>query len=326
MAVDQSAHEPRHACFACQHRWPLGSSPLRCPSFGSTNVGVEADTAIQGETPQDMLLRVARESGSQDRIGFPKEADSQQSTAGSDPRDVNLGAAQTVDSTSKPTEARWWHHVAEIIGWGWVAFVGGAAIYDIATRESTDELSRSVEDTVVANFGLIAFGALFVILGNSAGSTRRAAWQLGGWWIVLWVLFGAYASYGDGSYRWTDPAITLGVLGISLAIACLGIPAIIWGRRGNVVAAGDGIKITRISVNLLGLLLIPLGILNALGGIVSGIWLAILGDWGSIGYELLGMMFSTFCSALSLCLLSCRPHWPSSLKKSPTSWCCSSRF
>ncbi len=32
---------------------------------------------------------------------------------------------------------------------------------------------------------------------------------------------------------------------------------------------------------------IPLGVLNLLGGIVSGIWLAILGEWGTIGIGLL---------------------------------------
>lgn len=40
--------------------------------------------------------------------------------------------------------------------------------------------------------------------------------------------------------------------------------------------------------NLMGAFSVVLLLLNALGGIVAGIWLAILGEWGSIGY---GLMF-----------------------------------
>jgi hypothetical protein len=43
---------------------------------------------------------------------------------------------------------------------------------------------------------------------------------------------------------------------------------------------------------LLSVLAIPLGMLNMLGGIISGIWLAILGEWGLIGYGLLVLVFS----------------------------------
>ncbi len=42
------------------------------------------------------------------------------------------------------------------------------------------------------------------------------------------------------------------------------------------------------------LLMFPLMILNMLGGIVSGIWLAILGDWWAIGYGVAGLFLSSF--------------------------------
>lgn len=45
---------------------------------------------------------------------------------------------------------------------------------------------------------------------------------------------------------------------------------------------------------------IPFAILNMLGGIVSGIWLAILGDWGSIGYGFLAMIVSSFVLGIAL--------------------------
>ena len=37
---------------------------------------------------------------------------------------------------------------------------------------------------------------------------------------------------------------------------------------------------------------VPLSIINMFGGIVSGVWLAILGEWGLIGYGILAMMVS----------------------------------
>lgn len=37
---------------------------------------------------------------------------------------------------------------------------------------------------------------------------------------------------------------------------------------------------------------IPLGIINMLGGIVSGIWLAFLGEWGLIGFGILMLIIS----------------------------------
>ena len=45
---------------------------------------------------------------------------------------------------------------------------------------------------------------------------------------------------------------------------------------------------------------IPLTILNMLGGVVSGVWLAILGEWGSIGYGVLAMIFSGFVLGIAL--------------------------
>ncbi len=42
----------------------------------------------------------------------------------------------------------------------------------------------------------------------------------------------------------------------------------------------------------LSVLAIPLGIINIFGGIISGIWLAILGKWGLIGYGILAMSVS----------------------------------
>ena len=43
---------------------------------------------------------------------------------------------------------------------------------------------------------------------------------------------------------------------------------------------------------LITVIAVPLGILNMFGGIVSGIWLAILGEWGIIGYGILALMVS----------------------------------
>jgi hypothetical protein len=46
-------------------------------------------------------------------------------------------------------------------------------------------------------------------------------------------------------------------------------------------------------VGLISALSIPLMLLNMLGGIVSGIWLAILGEWGAVGAGVLGLFVST---------------------------------
>ena len=37
-------------------------------------------------------------------------------------------------------------------------------------------------------------------------------------------------------------------------------------------------------IALLSLLMVPLTIANLLGGVVGGIWLAFLGEWGVIGW------------------------------------------
>lgn len=43
---------------------------------------------------------------------------------------------------------------------------------------------------------------------------------------------------------------------------------------------------------IVAVLSIPLGIINTFGGIVAGIWLAILGEWGIIGYGIAAMFVS----------------------------------
>lgn len=48
------------------------------------------------------------------------------------------------------------------------------------------------------------------------------------------------------------------------------------------------------------LLMVPLILLNVLGGIVSGIWLGILGEWWAIGYGLAGLFLSHFLLAFAL--------------------------
>lgn len=41
-------------------------------------------------------------------------------------------------------------------------------------------------------------------------------------------------------------------------------------------------------------------VLNSLGGIVSGIWLAVLGEWWAIGLGILNVLFSTFIISIAL--------------------------
>ena len=53
-------------------------------------------------------------------------------------------------------------------------------------------------------------------------------------------------------------------------------------------------------IGLFTLLAIPLTMLNLFGGVVSGVWLAVLGDWGSIGYGLLAMIASSFVLAIAM--------------------------
>ncbi len=54
-------------------------------------------------------------------------------------------------------------------------------------------------------------------------------------------------------------------------------------------------------VGFMKVLAIPLALLNILGGIVSGIWLAVLGEWGAIGWGILALAVSGI--ALSLVLM-----------------------
>ncbi len=51
---------------------------------------------------------------------------------------------------------------------------------------------------------------------------------------------------------------------------------------------------------LLSVLAVPLAIINMFGGIVSGIWLAILGEWSLIGYGLLALMVSGIAISLAI--------------------------
>lgn len=53
-------------------------------------------------------------------------------------------------------------------------------------------------------------------------------------------------------------------------------------------------------VGLITALSIPLMILNMLGGIVSGIWLAILGEWGAVGTGILIFFVSTLLLSFAL--------------------------
>jgi hypothetical protein len=64
---------------------------------------------------------------------------------------------------------------------------------------------------------------------------------------------------------------------------------------------------------LISALSIPLMILNMLGGIVAGIWLAILGQWGIIGIGILVFIVST--SILSFVIM------PSILLAAPAAYC-----
>ena len=45
---------------------------------------------------------------------------------------------------------------------------------------------------------------------------------------------------------------------------------------------------------------VPLGLLNMLGGLIAGIWLAILGNWSVIGYGLLALFISSFILGLAM--------------------------
>jgi hypothetical protein len=69
----------------------------------------------------------------------------------------------------------------------------------------------------------------------------------------------------------------------------------------------------KVLVGLITALSIPLMILNMLGGIVSGIWLAILGEWGAVGTGILLFFISTWL--LSFALI------PSLLFAAPAAYC-----
>jgi len=53
-------------------------------------------------------------------------------------------------------------------------------------------------------------------------------------------------------------------------------------------------------VGIFTLMAVPITILNLFGGVVSGVWLAVLGDWGSIGYGLLVMVSGSFVLAIAM--------------------------
>jgi len=55
-----------------------------------------------------------------------------------------------------------------------------------------------------------------------------------------------------------------------------------------------------IFARLFSIAVIPLGILNALGGVVAFIWLAFLGEWGSIGYGFAGLFGGTFLIGIAM--------------------------
>lgn len=47
-------------------------------------------------------------------------------------------------------------------------------------------------------------------------------------------------------------------------------------------------------------LAVPLGLLNMLGGIIAGIWLAVLGKWGIIGYGVAALFVSGFALGIAM--------------------------
>ncbi|MDC1312171.1 hypothetical protein N8Z26_06915 [Burkholderiales bacterium] len=53
-------------------------------------------------------------------------------------------------------------------------------------------------------------------------------------------------------------------------------------------------------VRIFTVLSVPIGIINLLGGFISGIWLAVLGHWGLIGYGFLLGVFGAFGIGLAM--------------------------
>jgi len=45
---------------------------------------------------------------------------------------------------------------------------------------------------------------------------------------------------------------------------------------------------------------VPLAFINGFGGIIAGIWLAILGEWGSIGYGIVMLIFAGFALGIAM--------------------------
>ena len=117
------------------------------------------------------------------------------------------------------------------IGMFWVLLVVLASLNALATGDSAN---------LVGAIGASVPGILLIILGTVGGktpagtspttykkrSTRRAALMLGWLWLVLWFLMGIFTFLIT-----LDPLTALGGAGLWFAVALLGIPAIIWGRR-----------------------------------------------------------------------------------------------
>lgn len=62
---------------------------------------------------------------------------------------------------------------------------------------------------------------------------------------------------------------------------------------------GESMGVVTTFINLVS---VPLILLNLLGGIVSGVWLAIIGEWGAIGYGLLLSFFAIYLLSIVLML------------------------
>ena len=60
---------------------------------------------------------------------------------------------------------------------------------------------------------------------------------------------------------------------------------------------------------ILTILAVPLVLMNVLGGVVSGIWLAFLRQWGALGIGVLSLIFATFTISFAL-LPSIILNWP----------------
>lgn len=54
-----------------------------------------------------------------------------------------------------------------------------------------------------------------------------------------------------------------------------------------------------ILMRIINILAVPIALINLLGGIISGIWLAIIGEWSAIGYGILALFISGFGLAIA---------------------------